>query len=101
MKPPIVETQMLVRKPVEDVFNAFIDPAITMMFWFTKSTGKLLEGKTVTWSWEMYGASAQVQVNKIIPNKLISLQWGEPFTTVDFEFTSTDGGTYVVIKNHG
>ena len=99
--PPIVECQMLIRKPVAEVFNAFIDPAITTRFWFTKSTGKLEEGKTITWTWEMYGASAQVKVNKIIPGKLISIQWGELFTTVDFEFTPTDTGTYVLIKNYG
>lgn len=35
-----VEAQMLIRKPVEQVFQAFIDPAITVHFWFTKSSGK-------------------------------------------------------------
>ena len=44
-----VETQMLIRKPVATVFQAFIDPEITTQFWFTRSTGKLEEGKTVTW----------------------------------------------------
>ena len=41
-----VEAQMLIRKPIEDVFEAFITPEITTNFWFTKSTGKLEEGKT-------------------------------------------------------
>lgn len=45
-----VEAQMLIRKPVEDVFEAFINPEVTTNFWFTKSTGKLEEGKTVTWN---------------------------------------------------
>lgn len=36
-----VEAQMLIRKPVEQVFRAFIDPAITVHFWFNKSSGKL------------------------------------------------------------
>ncbi|CEJ69228.1 hypothetical protein BN1195_01525 [Chryseobacterium oranimense G311] len=42
-----VQAQMLIRKPVEDVFEAFINPEITTKFWFTKSTGKLEEGKTL------------------------------------------------------
>jgi uncharacterized protein YndB with AHSA1/START domain len=37
---PIVKTQMLIRKPAEDVFEAFVNPAITTKFWFTRSTGK-------------------------------------------------------------
>jgi len=43
-KPPMVETQMMIRKPVSTVFQAFIDPAITTHFWFTKSSEN--------WKWE-------------------------------------------------
>jgi uncharacterized protein YndB with AHSA1/START domain len=99
---PIVETQMLIRKPVSTVFQAFIDPEITTNFWFTKSSGELEIGKTVTWEWEMYGASAKVLVKDIIPNKKISTEWGDPATTVDYEFSAvTADTTYVVIKNYG
>ncbi len=42
-----VETQMMIRKPVAEVFRAFIDPTITTKFWFTKSSASLEEGKTV------------------------------------------------------
>lgn len=99
---PTVETQMQIRKPVSQVFQAFIDPAITTNFWFTKSSGKLETGKTVKWEWEMYNVSSEVQVKEIIPNKKISIEWGDPTTTVDFEFRAlTDETTYVVIKNYG
>jgi uncharacterized protein YndB with AHSA1/START domain len=101
-KMPIVETQMLIRKPVSTVFQAFIDPNITTNFWFTKSSGQLEIGKTITWTWEMYGVSTNVLVKEIIPNKKISTEWGEPATTVDYEFTAlTDDTTYVIIKNYG
>jgi uncharacterized protein YndB with AHSA1/START domain len=99
---PTVETQMLIRKPASTVFQAFIDPKITTNFWFTKSSGQLEVGKTVTWEWEMYGASTNVLVKDIIQNKKISTEWGDPATTVDYEFTAlTDDTTYVVIKNYG
>jgi uncharacterized protein YndB with AHSA1/START domain len=98
----IIEAQMLIRKPVEIVFNAFIDPVITTKFWFTKSSGPLQEGKTVTWEWEMYKVSSNVTTKKIIPDQLISTEWGDPATTVDYEFNAlTDDITYVVIKNYG
>lgn len=93
---------MLIRKPVAAVFRAFIDPAITIHFWFTKSSGILETGKTVTWSWEMYGASTEVVVQEIIPDKQIKILWGEPATTVQFSFTAlTPETTYVVISNTG
>ncbi|MFN0257404.1 SRPBCC family protein [Pedobacter ureilyticus] len=99
---PSVETQMLIRKSASEVFNAFIDPAITTNFWFTKSSGKLEVGKKVNWQWEMYGASADVLVKEIIPNQKIIAEWGEPATIIDFAFEAIDeNSTYVVIKNYG
>jgi uncharacterized protein YndB with AHSA1/START domain len=99
---PTVEVQMLIRKPASQVFNAFIDPAITTNFWFTKSSGKLEVGKTVTWELEMYGVSGNVLVKEIIPNRKISTEWGDPVTTVDYEFIAlSDDTTYVIIKNYG
>jgi uncharacterized protein YndB with AHSA1/START domain len=99
---PVVETQMLIRKPAAIVFEAFIDPAITTNFWFTRSGGKLEEGKTVTWEWEMYGASSKVSVKEIVKNERILIEWGDPVTTVEFSFSAvTSDSTYVVIKNYG
>ena len=96
-----VEAQMLIRKPIQEVFEAFIDPEITTNFWFTKSTGKLEEGKTITWEWDMYGAKTDVKVSQIIPNQLIKTEWGEPSTQVDYEFKEMEKGTLVVIKSYG
>ena len=99
---PQVEVQMLIRKPASMVFQAFIDPAITVHFWFTKSSGILEVGKIITWTWEMYGASRDVLVKEIITDKKINVEWGTPATTVVFEFTAlTPDTTYVVIKNMG
>ncbi|SDI92197.1 SRPBCC family protein [Chryseobacterium jejuense] len=96
-----VEVQMLIRKPIEDVFEAFINPEVTTNFWFTKSTGKLEEGKTVTWEWEMYGVKNVVNVHQINPNQLIKTEWGEPSVNVDYEFKTMENGTLVVIKSYG
>jgi uncharacterized protein YndB with AHSA1/START domain len=102
MNPAIVETQMMIRKPVAIVFQAFIDPLVTTKFWFTKSSGRLETGKTILWEWEMYGVSTKVFVKEIIPNQKIATEWGDPPTSVDYEFTAlTDDTTYVVIKNYG
>lgn len=97
-----VETQLMIRKPVATVFGAFIDPAITSKFWFTKSSGPLEAGTTVRWEWEMYGVSTNVVVKEVIPNSRISTEWGDPATAVDYLFTAlTDETTYVVIRNWG
>lgn len=98
----IVETQMMIRRPVAEVFRAFIDPAITTKFWFTKSSGPLKTGKTITWEWEMYSVTTEVQVLDIVPDQLIATEWGDPATKVDYIFTAlSPDQTYVVIKNYG
>lgn len=96
-----VQAQMLIRKPIQKVFEAFIDPEITTNFWFTKSTGKLEEGKTITWEWEMYGAKSEVKVLQIIPNQLIKTEWGLFSNNVDYEFKEMEKGTLVIIKSYG
>lgn len=99
---PFVETQMLIRKPVELVFEAFIDPAVTRHFWFTKGSDKLALGKTVEWEWEMYGIKIPVIVKDIVPDEIITIEWDTPPTTVEFRFHPiNDDATYVVIKNYG
>jgi len=81
-----IETQLLIRKSPKTVFNAFVEPKITTQFWFTKSSGKLEEGKTVIWEWEMYGARDEVTVLVIDPNNKITISWGDPKSKVDFLF---------------
>jgi len=104
------EADMLIRKPVSAVFQAFIDPEVTKHFWFTKGSSKLEAGKSVIWTWEMYNFSTKVIVKEIIPNQKITIDWftsdkpsaEEKPTTVDFNFkTLSDGSTFVSIKHYG
>jgi uncharacterized protein YndB with AHSA1/START domain len=97
------KTEMLIRKPVAQVFEAFIDPEITSKFWFTRGSGRLEVGKEIQWKWEMYGASAQVKVKEIEPNKRILIEWsGYGKTTVEWIFTvRPDNTTFVSITNAG
>lgn len=44
---PVVKVQMLIRKPVAQVFEALVDPAITSRFWFSKGSGRLEAGNRV------------------------------------------------------
>lgn len=98
---PTAKVEMLIRKPVNEVFEAFIDPAITTKFWFTKSSGKLETGKRVNWDWEMYGVSAEVDVKAIKENKRIFIEFHD-HTTVEWIFTSrADNETFVTITNTG
>lgn len=101
---PIAKTGMLIRRPVEEVFAAFIDPAVTTKFWFTKSRGPLEIGRPIVWQWEMYGASTQVVARTIEPNRRIVIEWDgySGRTTVEWRFAQQkDGATFVSITESG
>ncbi|PSL46099.1 uncharacterized protein YndB with AHSA1/START domain [Chitinophaga niastensis] len=98
------EAAMLIRKPVTEVFDAFINPAITTKFWFTKSSGKLVPGSQVQWTWEMYDHTTTVSVKTVIPNKKIIIEWGNgpEITTVEWTFEAlNEHATFVSITDGG
>lgn len=101
--PLFVKAEMLIRKPVAEVFEAFVNPDITTKFWFTKSSGRLEEGKQIRWDWEMYNASAQVTVKAVEQNRRILIEWpAYGTTTVEWLFTPrADDTTFVSITNAG
>jgi len=101
---PVAKAEMLIRKPPAEVFEAFIDPGITTRFWFTKSTGRLEAGKHITWTWEMYDHTVEVNVKEIEANKRILIDWGssDSMTTVEWLFNPEENDTtYVTITNSG
>jgi len=98
------KSELAIRKPVNEVFQAFIDPEITTKFWFTHSTGKLEEGATIIWEWRMYNVNTTVKILEIIENQKILIEWGENLekSTVKWEFNSVNKNlTFVTITNYG
>ena len=99
---PTAEAGMLIRRPVAEVFEAIVDPAITTKFWFTHSSGRLDGDKPVQWEWRMYGASTTVNVSEITKNERIVMQWSDPPTTVVWTFTAMPGDvTFLEVRNFG
>jgi uncharacterized protein YndB with AHSA1/START domain len=101
---PVAKAEMLIRRPVAEVFEAFINPTITTKFWFTRSSGRLEPGKQVQWDWEMYNVSSQVSVKAIEENNRILIEWsgyGTP-NLVEWIFTApSENTTFVSITNTG
>ena len=101
---PVAKAQMLIRKPVAQVFEALVDPSITCRFWFSKSSGRLEAGKRVRWDWEMYAHHTEVNVKAIEENKRILIEWNGPENPSAVEWTfedKDDDRTFVVVKNWG
>lgn len=104
LQPPVAKAQMLIRKPVEQVFEAVVDPAVTSRFWFSRGSGRLEPGSHVRWDWEMYGFTAEVDVKEVEENRRILMEWGGPDHPTSIEWTFEPKGedrTFVTVKNWG
>ena len=101
---PQVIAEMLIRKPIGLVFEAWTDPEVTTKFWFTRSSGKLEAGKRVRWDWDMYGVGTEVNVLEIEENRLIRIEWESEggMTEVEWKFTPRgNDSTFVSVTNAG
>lgn len=97
--PPIARATMLIRRPVAEVFNAFVDPAVTTKFWFSRASGPLAPGATVTWYWDFYDVSGDVHVREFEPNARLVIDWPTP---VEWVFTPHgEDATFVSITASG
>jgi len=102
---PVAKTGLRIRRPVAEVYEAFVNPDIITKFWFSRSSGPLEEGKTVQWYWDMYNISADVVVKSLVPNERVVLEWSSENvapTSIEWTFESRpDDHTFVTIVNEG
>jgi len=74
-KPPSVDVGLLIRRSPHSVFEALADPSITTRFWYTKSSGRMMEGAELTWEWEMYHVAGKVWVKDVETDRRIRFSW--------------------------
>ncbi|GLQ55355.1 SRPBCC family protein [Devosia nitrariae] len=101
---PIAKTDMLIRKPAEDVFEAIVDPAITSNFWFSKGSGRLETGAQVQWVWESHDVVNNVVAIAVERNRHVLIEWPgyAGLTQVEWTFEAIpDGTTFVRVTEAG
>ncbi|MCA2498857.1 SRPBCC domain-containing protein [Staphylococcus xylosus] len=80
-----IVTKMQVNVAKENVFEAFVNPNQIGGFWFSSSSERWEQGKTITLCYEEYNAELEVQINSIEDNKNIEFIWGNHPVTIEFE----------------
>jgi uncharacterized protein YndB with AHSA1/START domain len=97
----VAKTEMLIRKPVSEVFAAFTEPERITKFWLARASGRLEPGARVHWDFIVQGAATDVEVMELKPDQRILIRWGEG-DTVDFRFTRRGPReTFVTVENRG
>ncbi|MCF6137794.1 SRPBCC family protein [Pseudalkalibacillus berkeleyi] len=78
-------TKMKIFKPTSEVFEAFVDPSKIGHFWFSSSSERWEQGKTITLKYEEYGAQVDIVVLEMERDRKIVYQWGENVVTLSLE----------------
>jgi uncharacterized protein YndB with AHSA1/START domain len=96
-------TKININKSANEAFEAFVDPAKIGNFWFSSSSERWEEGKTVTLRYEEYGAQGDIHITNMIKNEFIEFQWGPKGeeNTVTIKFVEVDNATIVEIQEDG
>lgn len=99
------QTKMEIRKPAADIFEAFVDPVAIGNFWFSSSSERWEEGKTITLRYDEYDAEGEILVREVVDHQKIIYEWGreegEPHVvTISFQ-EETPGVTIVEVIEDG
>lgn len=104
MTAAVVRCGLLIRRPAAEVFEAFVDPAVTSRFWFSAGDGRLAPGARVNWTWGMYGFTAPATVTAFEPARRLAVDWGagEDRTHVEWTFEARGPDqTFVSVEQSG
>jgi len=71
-----VTTKFKILKPVNEVFEAIVDPEKMSNYWFSSGTGRVEQGKTITWRYDEYNAEGVINVLEVEEDKKIVFSWG-------------------------
>ena len=98
---PIAKTSILIRRPVSEVFDSFVDPEKITKFWLSSTTGALGDGKSATWYFMVEGAVTNFEVISFDLNKQIDIKW-EDGSISEFHFDRIDDSKSILdIKSYG
>jgi uncharacterized protein YndB with AHSA1/START domain len=84
-----IKAALQILKPVNEVFEAIIDPTQMSNYFISKGSGKLEEGKQIIWQFPEFNMSFPIRVGKIEENKYISFYWEMDSIELFVEMTLT------------
>lgn len=99
------QTKIEIRKPVAEVFEAFVDPVAIGNFWFSSSSARWEAGKKITLRYEEYDAEGDIFVREVEDGRKIVYAWGEEegephVVTITFH-EQNPGSTVVEVMEDG
>ena len=106
MKQEILEIKVSIQiqKPVHDVFEEIVDPKKMSNYFISEGTGRMVEGKEVTWKFPEFDMECPVKVGRIVKDEYISFKWDsdgkETLTEIQLS-SSKNNSTLVTVTEKG
>lgn len=70
-----IKASIQVLKPASEVFEAIVNPEKMSHYFISESTGRMENGKIVTWRFPEFEGSFPVEVEKVVAGEFISFRW--------------------------
>src|SRR5437763_7860583 len=70
-----IRASLKIQKPAADVYEAIVDPDRMSGYFISASTGRIEEGKTLTWRFPEFDISFEVKVTASKPQERIAWLW--------------------------
>ncbi len=70
-----IKCRLQIAKPAAEVFEAIVDPDKMSNYFISKSTGRMEEGKTLTWHFPEFEEGFPVRVGRIEKDRSITFYW--------------------------
>ena len=94
-----IKARIQILKPASEIFEAIVDPDKMSNYFISKSTGRMEEGKTLTWKFGEFDMEFPVRVGEIRKDEYVSFYWGdekEGETFVEINLKPFEGDSTVV-----
>jgi len=87
-----IEVAIQILKPANTVYEAIVDPKHMTNYFISKSTGKMEDGKTLTWKFPEFEIEFPIHVEKLKQDKYISYRWDSDGELLLVEMTLEPAG---------
>lgn len=94
------KASLQIQKPVEEVFEAVVDPQKITGYFIAESTGRMETGKELQWEFGDFPGKFPVQVREVRTNQRVTFVWDED-TVVNISFEGQRDGSTVVHVTEG
>ncbi|MGB3453906.1 MAG: SRPBCC domain-containing protein [Moheibacter sp.] len=86
-----------IQKPVEEVFEAIVNPQIMTKYFISESSGRMETGKELFWEFGDFPGKFPVKVTEVQSNSMVSFVWDEETIVRIILEEQTDKSTVVTI----